>query len=182
MATARSKSRSYHSPFLALCVFLGLLLILSVSCTKKKTELEAGAMAPDFRAETLTGQTLYLNAEIKTRPVLISFFATWCDPCRAELPLLATLQRKFPKDLQVLLVAIDPENVDEHHTLAKALSLPFPILLDKNERIKTAYGVEQLPSTFLVDQQGVIRSILKAIGEPEVQYLEKTVRKALENH
>ena len=155
---------------------LAVSMLLLCSCTKQDKPLQAGDLAPDFRAEDLTGKRVYLNAETKQSAVLVTFFATWCDPCRAELPLLAELQRKLSGRLKVLLVAIDPENVDELHTLYKAFSLPFPLVLDSGEHIKRAYGVEQLPASFLVDRRGTIRSVLQAIGEGEAKMLEQTIR------
>lgn len=136
--------------------------------------LKAGDKAPDFRADDLVGRTHYLNAELK-RPVVLTFFATWCAPCKLEMPLLIDLQRQLNGRAQVLCVVIDPENRDRVQTFAAGLSIPFPLLLDQGQKIKQAYGVTELPVTFLIGTDGIIRSRYGPLGPAEIDDLRKQV-------
>ena len=140
----------------------------------------AGNTAPDFRADDLTGRTVYLNAELRNGPVVLTFFATWCEPCREEAPLLAKLADKYKGRAQVLCLAVDPENKDKIATFAKSLSLPYPVLMDEGRKIMERYGVSQLPATFLLGKDGRIYSRFDRFGETEQKALQDALDRLLE--
>lgn len=131
---------------------------------------QAGASAPDFRLDDLAGRTVFLNAQL-THPVVLTFFATWCAPCREEIPFLADLHEKFKDDIRILCVDVDPENIDKIHSLANGLKIPYPILLDDGRKTMQLYGVRELPATFLIGADGRILSRFQAFGESEMRAL-----------
>ncbi len=157
---------------------LALALLLATACSRPSAPLEAGGVAPDFRAVDLTGKTIYLNAEL-TRPTVLTFFATWCAPCRDEIPLLIDLHRRYAGRAGVLCVVIDPENKGKVRSLATGLQIPYPVLMDEGGDIGRAYRVSALPVTFLLGTDGRIRSRFGAFGETEATALARELDRLL---
>ena len=116
-----------------------------------------GTTAPNFQLWDLNGNPISL-AEYRGRVVLVNFWATWCGPCRVEMPAMERLYREFNrKDFEILAVSTDPQGVAVTRPFKESLGLSFPILHDSDFRVGVAYGARTLPITFLVDRQGMIR-------------------------
>ena len=147
-----------------------LVCFALVACQRQQEPLSAGRIAPDFRAVDLTGRTFYLNAELKL-PVVLTFFATWCAPCRDEMPLLSEVQRRFAGRATILCVVVDPENADRVRSMVSGLNMPYPFLLDEGLHTMQAYGVRALPATFVIGVDGRIRSTFQVFGEDEKRAL-----------
>jgi len=127
--------------------------------TGLETGIRKGQLAPDFALEDLQGNTVRLS-DFRGKKVLVNFWATWCPPCRAEMPHL----QKFYEDYRsqgvvVLGVNLTPteKNPDRVQKFAKEQHLTFPIVLDKEGTVKNTYRVVAYPTTFLLDTGGVIR-------------------------
>ncbi len=118
--------------------------------------VSVGATAPDFALQTLDGKTYELS-DLQGKVVLVNFWATWCPPCRAEMPSMETLYEKLRgPNFELLAVNVEgnakeilPEFLDKH-------AHSFPILLDTEAQVQEAYGVYRFPETFIVGKQGVI--------------------------
>ena len=120
---------------------------------------EVGAVAPDFTLANLNGASVGLS-ELRGQVVLINFWATWCVPCRVEMP--AIQARYNDGDFAVLAVNFD-ESAEKVRAFADELGLDFPILLDPGGKIQELYRVRGYPSSYFVDTNGVIQFI--HIGE-----------------
>lgn len=118
----------------------------------------AGRPAPDFTLQSIDGQSVTLSA-LQGRAVILNFWATWCPPCREEMPALQEAQDAHRADLVVLAV-----NQNESSDLVQAFKaeydLAFPLLLDPGYVVSDRYRVSLLPSTFFIDRRGVIRDIV----------------------
>lgn len=114
-----------------------------------------GAPAPDFELETVDGQRLRLS-ELRGRIVAVNFWATWCAPCRLEMPDLEARARRYPDRLVVLGVNFD-EPAEEVERFRDELGLTFPLLLDPGGEVQRLYRVLGYPTTFFVDESGTIR-------------------------
>ncbi len=116
------------------------------------------APAPDFRLPVRAGGEVSL-AGLRGQVVLINFWATWCGPCRQEMPLLDQIYQRY-KGLGFTLLAV---NVEEDSTLADRwladMPVTFPVLLDRANAVSRLYDVTAMPSTVIVDRQGRIRYI-----------------------
>jgi len=156
------------------CFAIFIVLIAGAGCGRSGSQ--ASAIAPDFRLNDLTGLTVFLNAQLH-RPVILTFFATWCTPCRDEIPTLVDLHKRYQNRIQVLCIDVDPENIDTIHSIAAALKIPYPILLDEGRRTMERYGVQKLPTTFLIDTKGRIMSRYGAIGEAEIRSLSEQIER-----
>ena len=153
---------------------IAVLLLLAAACSGPASFPGAGSRAPDFRADDLTGRTVYLSAELG-RPVLLTFFATWCKPCLEEIPRLVALAGSLGDRVTFLCVVVDPENEGKVRSIASSLKIPYPMLMDEGGRIKSAYAVRGLPATFLIGRDGRIRSRLGYLGDDEIRALTEAI-------
>jgi thiol-disulfide isomerase/thioredoxin len=138
--------------------------------------MQAPRPAPALKLKDLDGTTLDL-AQLKGKVVLINFWATWCPPCRREMPSMERLSQAFMgQPLVVLAVDVgeDPDTIDGFNSQLDTVPT-FPILLDTRGRTMQSWKVAGLPTTFLVDKQG--RIVASAIGGREFDHPEivKTV-------
>ena len=117
-----------------------------------------GKPAPDFTLPALDGQMVSLQDYRDKKKVVISYWASWCGPCRLELPLLREFYQKYHRegsDFEVLAVSVD-EDRHAAESYAKGENLPFPVLLDPHSSAADAYSVEGIPTMFVVDKRGKI--------------------------
>lgn len=116
-----------------------------------------GEPAPNFQLPDLNGHLVALS-DLHGKVVLLNFWATWCGPCRVEMPTMEQLYRTFSrKDFEILAVSIDVQGVAITRPFQQEYHLTFPILHDADYRVGLTYGARTLPMTFLVDRQGVVR-------------------------
>jgi thiol-disulfide isomerase/thioredoxin len=117
--------------------------------------------APEFILKTLDGQDLNLGA-LKGKIVLVNFWATWCGPCKEEMPALERLRQKFPeREFEVLAVTTDNQR-KAIAGFSKTLGLTFPVLLDETKEVSDMFGVRGLPTSVLIDSDG--RMLARAVG------------------
>ena len=125
-----------------------------------------GFLAPDFTLDTLDGNTVTLS-ELRGKVVVINFWATWCPPCRAETPALQKSYEQY-KDSGVVILGVDLTNQDvisEVESFVQEFGLTYPILLDRDGSVSNSlYQIKGLPSTFFVNREGIIRTVL--VGGP----------------
>lgn len=134
---------------------------------------QAGFAAPDFTLNTPTGET-YTLSELKGNAVLVNLWATWCPPCRAEMPAIQKIYDEYKQDglvvLAINMTAQDnPLNIEPFMT---QYSLDFPILLDETGDVGVAYQLRSLPSSYFIDRAGIISEIV--IGGPMSEALLRT--------
>ena len=149
---------------------MGLTLILSVAwiwlsrvpgpsdAAAAPPAPRAGFRAPDFTLATLDGQSVTLS-ELQGRPVLINFWATWCPPCRAELPAIQAAYDQYADQGLVVLGVDMAEPPDVVAAFVQQFGLRFPIPLDRDGEVATRYKVRAIPTSFFVDRQGIVRSV-----------------------
>jgi peroxiredoxin len=112
--------------------------------------------APDFQLASAGGKPVSL-AQYKGQVVMINFWATWCGPCREEMPRLDTLYQKYHKSGFVLLgVNVDDDPRTALATAAK-LNVSFPVLLDTDKKVSKLYDLNTMPSTIVIDRDGKMR-------------------------
>lgn len=114
-----------------------------------------GTAAPDFELKNISGNSVHLN-ELKGKPVLLNFWATWCGPCEVEMPAIEARYERHQAELSILAVNFDEPEKDVRQ-YAERLGLSFDILLDPGGKIQDLYRVRGYPTTYLVDAEGVIR-------------------------
>ena len=124
----------------------------------KEVAPREGALAPDFLLPTLDGKTVRLS-DLRGKGVVINFWATWCPPCRKEMPQLVAAYQRYRNDgLEVVAVNVgEPE--DRVRQFAEEFGMRFTVALDKIGAVARTYSLLGLPTTFFVDRQGVIRIV-----------------------
>jgi len=133
--------------------------------------------APDFTLESLDGHSVRLS-DLRGKAVLLNFWATWCTPCKVEMPWFVELQNQYgAQGLQIVGVAMDDSGKDDIAKFAKDMGVNYPVLLGK-EAVGDAYGgVPALPETFFIGRDGKI--VDKIIGLKGRGEIEESIRKAL---
>jgi peroxiredoxin len=134
-------------------VFLAIALTFSLwlHSAARATELTpaGGPAKPDFSLQDLNGKTVPLKT-FKGRTILVHFFATWCEPCREELPALSRFLRRSGADASV--VAISVAGVDPRvRRFFDAMPVDFPVLLDRDRTIAKSWKISALPTTYVLD-------------------------------
>ena len=119
---------------------------------------EASGPAVDFSLPSRGGQPVSLSA-LRGQVVLINFWATWCGPCRKEMPLLEQIQKKYaPLGFTMLGINVE-EDTTQMEAFLGDVPVTFPVLLDPANRVSKLYDVAAMPSTVIVDRKGNIRFI-----------------------
>lgn len=137
-----------------------------------------GKVAPDFQLKDLDGKTVRL-ADLRGKAVLLNFWATWCPPCKIEMPWFVDLQKQYgPQGLQIVGVAMDDGDAhDAVAKFAKEMGLNYTVLLG-NDKIADQYGgVDALPTTYYIARDGKI--ISRVFGLVSHKEIEDNVRAAL---
>jgi peroxiredoxin len=121
--------------------------------------------APEFQVRTPDDRTLRL-ADFKGKVVFLNFWATWCEPCREEMPSMERLHRAYKdRGLAVLAISLDSQGASVVNPFVKKFALTFPVGLDPKMAVRETYGVWAVPSTFLIDRKG--KRVLFANGARE---------------
>lgn len=151
----------YKSTLVALAC---CLTITTASCKQPPKVAAVGNIAPDFTLVDQKGKTWTLT-QLKGRVVFINFWATWCPPCREEMPSMQRLSAMLPQDRFVMLAVLQNDDPARADDFAAKLGITVPILFDRDKKVGPLYGLTGVPETFIVDKQGVIRE--KIIGPAE---------------
>lgn len=143
--------------------------------------VKVGDVAPNFQLRDLAGNMVSLS-QLRGKIVLLNFWATWCGPCRVEMPAMEQLYRTFPrKEFEILAVSTDPQGAVVTRPFQQEMGFTFPILHDSEYRVGLTYGARTLPMTFMVDRQGVIRQKIFGARDwdsPEARELIQTLMKS----
>jgi peroxiredoxin len=128
--------------------------------------------APDFTLKSLEGSNLRLE-EYRGQVVLINFWASWCGPCRQEMPVLDRLHHRYEDTgFAVLGINVEGDSGSAQEIVDKT-NVTFPILLDDGQKVSELYSLEAMPSTVVVDRDGVIRYIHRGYKPgDEAKYVE----------
>ena len=134
-------------------IFLGIIAASSLAASDL-----AGQAAPDFVLKSATGENLRLS-EYRGDVVMINFWATWCGPCRQEMPLLNELFNRYQRvGFSLLGVNIDDDS-RRAMQMVEDLGVDFPVLFDETKEVSKLYQVEAMPVTVIVDREGTVRYV-----------------------
>ncbi len=128
------------------------------SSEEAKVGLEKGNLAPNFELTTLSGETVQLS-DYRGEKVMLNFWATWCPPCRAEMPDM----EKFYNNEDVKILAVNLTNTEESQDAVKKFKkefgLSFPILMDEKLAVANKYQIQPIPTSYMIDTNGKIQHI-----------------------
>jgi len=159
-------------------LILSIMIVFLIGAVGMSFGYEKGEKAPDFTLKSLSGKNIKLS-EMRGRVVLVNFWATWCAPCKKELPYFNHLYEKYKRlGLEILGV-----NIDKMATQAKGMStfldLSFPVLLDPSGQTSDLYQIRSMPTTFVVAKDGTLRHVHWGFGPMDPARYEMEIRELL---
>ena len=155
---------------------LPLLLAAAGTCASAAVQLSSNA--PDFTLKSVAGANVRLQ-EQRGQVVMVNFWATWCGPCRQEMPHLNRLYDKYRAAGFVLLGVNIDDDPRAAADLAAKLGLRFPVLLDTDKKVSRAYDMSAMPATLLIDRDGRVRYIHRGYRDGVERTYEEQVRSLL---
>jgi len=146
---------------LAIVVFVGIIAIAAGAYffwqARKSPPVEEGSQAPNFTLPLMNGGEARLD-DYKGKVVLLNIWATWCNPCREEMPSMEQLYQNMKgKPFEILAVSIDTRGSKDVEPFVKKLGLTFPVLLDSDKKVNNMYQATGVPETFIIDKNGIVR-------------------------
>lgn len=161
-----AKERTVRKKILFILIAILLTCFPIIGCAAEgkadNVGLQKGNIAPDFSLYDLDGKAAKLS-DFRGQVVMLNFWATWCTACQGEMPSMEAIYRRY-KDKGFVILAIDvKDNQDKVKKFMKEKNLSFLVLLDWNEAICEKYDILYFPTTFIIDQNGIIRAVV--VGE-----------------
>lgn len=138
-----------------------------------------GAPAPDFSLKAQAGGVRASPSDHRGKVVIVDFWATWCDPCRDSFPVYQRLLERFHGDLAVLGVSVD-EEPDGIAAFAQQTGVKFPLAWDEGQVVTRQYGPDKMPTSFMLDPNGIIRYVHSGFRSGDEEEIETEVRALLE--
>lgn len=171
-----------------------LALMMAFGCSRSTPEKNAGvagkvgtpagdgsigSQAPDFALADLSGKTVHLS-DFKGKVVIVDFWATWCGPCRVEIPDFVKLQNKYKeKGLEIVGLSLDADGEKAVKPFVEKHEINYTMLLGNDDTAKSYGGILGIPTTFVIDRQG--RIVQKFVGVMPAKTFEDTIRPLLES-
>ena len=153
------------------------LAVTSCATGSASSGAQVGNLALDFELQDLDGQTISLSG-LRGSPVMLNFWATWCPPCRAEMPYLQQIYDEWSAEGLVMLAINLRESPSLVEGFMQSNGLSFPVLLDSTGSVGAKYNVSGIPTTFFIDRDGIIRQ--KRVGAyPSKEAIEEDLRKIM---
>jgi peroxiredoxin len=147
-----------------------LLVVLSL-------QIQAAA-APDFTLKSKAGNNIKLS-ELKGSIVMVNFWASWCGPCRKELPAFEKLYRKYePLGLIILAVNVDDDPAKANGLLSE-VNISFPVLYDTDQSVSELYEVEAMPSTYFINRDGELVESHRSFKEGDEKKYKAIIKKLI---
>ena len=153
-------------------------LLLACAVGNAAAAVQLSSNAPDFTLRSVAGANLRL-AEQRGQVVMVNFWATWCGPCRQEMPHLSRLYDKYKSSGFTLLGVNIDDDPRAAAALAAKLGVHFPVLLDTDKRVSKVYDMSAMPATLLIDRDGRVRHIHRGYRDGVEQTYEEQVRSLL---
>ncbi len=155
---------------------IAFFLLLSASWSLALSE---GDSAPLFKAKSLTGGNVVELRSFRGKVVYLDFWASWCGPCRKSLPELNKLRAELAgRDFEVVAVNLD-ENAEDGLGFLKQFPVDYPIAADSSGKLPEAYGVEAMPTSYIIDQQGVVRMVHAGYRDGDIAEIKAKVLQLL---
>jgi len=135
---------------------LAVLSIALLLAAKTSPAAEPKPVAPNWQLRDINGKPINL-ADFKGKVVILDFWATWCPPCRQEIPGFVTLQRKYQdKGLVIIGVSLDQQGPGVVKPFVRELGMNYPVVMGDEKIVSDYGGIEAIPTTFIIDRQGEV--------------------------
>ena len=159
------------------------VLVVSFICafaTQIAYSASVGDDAPSFRARSLDGSETISKADLAGKVVFVDFWASWCPPCLKSLPEFENLQTSFSGRDDVVVIAINlDENPQDATDFINKINVSYKILADKSGEIPESFGVNAMPTSYVIDKSGVIRYVHSGYKSGDVSKIKTEIEKLL---
>ena len=158
--------------------FYVILMVVSTLTMSVNANEMIGNPAPDFTLKSMTGKNTNL-VEQRGNIIVLNFWASWCGPCRKEMPILQKLHDKYT-DLGVQVWGINVEQENQAgRDFIKGINVDFPIFFDESNTLSATYQVEAMPTTVIVDRNGAIRYVFRGYKDGYEKKYAKAIKKLI---
>ncbi|WP_188206051.1 thiol-disulfide oxidoreductase ResA [Alkalibacillus aidingensis] len=158
----KKKKRLVFRTIVLSVLVLTLIFVLVVNANQDRPKLEEGDPAPNFKLDRLDqeGETIEL-ADLEGQGVMINFWATYCEPCKEEMPYMDQLYEEYnDQGIEIIAVSVDKNEIVINN-FYNSLDLSFPSVHDKNETVMEAYEVIPLPTSYFINPDGTIERVVQ---------------------
>ncbi|MEJ2668884.1 MAG: TlpA disulfide reductase family protein [Gammaproteobacteria bacterium] len=156
-----------------------LVFVVSLVLGQHALAATVGSPAPEIQLKSLQDGSPVSLSSLRGKVVLVDFWASWCVPCRKSLPMFNDLRAKIgPDRFEILAVNLD-ENVNDAMGFLKQYPVSYPAVWDQNQSMPEQYGVMGMPSSYLVDQNGVLKKNHNGFNEADIGKYEQEIRALL---
>jgi thiol-disulfide isomerase/thioredoxin len=177
------------SVFVVLLVLIGAAVFQNVSARGKETlkkehgiiqqmAPKPGFLAPAFELIGMDGKTYTVGGK-RDKPLMLNFWASWCGPCELEAPDLKNVYEKYKDDFDLYGInTTDKDNLADAVKFAKQYKLPFPVLFDKDGSVADQFHFSVIPTSFLIDRNGIVVEVIHVLSPKELERKIKTLIQA----
>lgn len=158
-------------------IFLIIGLVFVFALAHNVAGQNVGSIAPQFTLDDINGKSVSLN-DYKGKVIILDFWATWCPPCREEIPDFIALQNEYgKKGLQIIGIAVDRDGIKSVKPFYENMGMNYPVLLTDG-KVESRYGgIRAIPTTFIIDKKGSI--VKKYVGFQSKAVFEKEIKELL---
>lgn len=151
--TGKRQASKVRRVILMLVPAMAFVALLAFGLLRSAPHAETGSPAPEFNLPTLEGDSTISSDELKGKPVVLNFWASWCAPCREEAPLLERTWREYRKDGVVFVGVNIRDSLTDAKRFVEEFHITYPVVRDESQKLGTDLGVYGLPETFFVDDE-----------------------------
>ena len=159
---------------IALTATCALLLLSSYVAA-----LDSGARAPAIQGRSLAGSGAVSLAEHRGSVVVVDFWASWCEPCAEAMPALERMYQRYRSNGLVVIGVSEDRTADNAQGFLRRANVSFPVMLDADHSVADAYRPRTMPSTLLIDREGVVRYVHSGFRSGDAARLEREIRELL---
>lgn len=172
------RSASHRASRVGACTLAVCLAVIALAATHRALALEAGGRMPEIGLKDLRG-TMVDRASLAGKVVIVDFWASWCGPCKEEMPVLSRLYAKHAqRGLVVVAVSVDEELENVRDFLAK-LPVKFPVVHDPKHVVAGRFAPPKMPSSYVIDRRGVVRYVHAGFRPSDADGLAREVERLL---
>lgn len=140
--------------------------------------LSAGSRAPEIGLKDLQGRPIQM-ARLRGKVVVVDFWATWCGPCKEEMPVLDRLYRKYRKDGLVVVGVSQDRKASNVRSFLQRRPVAFPIVHDGDHRVARRYRPSKMPSSYVIDRKGIVRHVHQGYSSGDAARFEREIKALL---
>ncbi|TLS50018.1 TlpA family protein disulfide reductase [Paenibacillus antri] len=148
-------------------ILAGVAMFQSGKASNQEQLPKIGFQAPGFQLSDLNGESYFFDNIRGNKPVVVNFWASWCNPCRIEAPELVKLYKEYGEEIEILAVNLtEGDSAEAAAEFAEEYGFTFPVLLDKEGTVSDLFQTRAVPTTYFINKDGTIQDIVIGLASP----------------